>query len=90
MKKTTPLKILCSMSLPENRLNLHPNEGADLGLMTARHSVAIGEGERAEIFLLNECPKESVEIGLKFWERLGKPAKAVLSYDGTTLKIDKA
>jgi hypothetical protein len=90
MKRTTPLRILCSTNLPENRLNLHPNEGADLGLMMASHSVEIGEGERAELHLLNECPKECVEIGLKFWERLGKPAKAVLSYDGTTLRIDKA
>lgn len=82
--------MLCSMNLPENRLNLHPNEGADLGLMTARHDVAMSEDGRAEIFLLNECPKESVEIGLKLWEKLGKPSKAVLSYDGTTLRIEKA
>ena len=31
-----------------------------------------------------------MEIGLRFWERLGKPKKAVLSFDGTYLKIDKA
>ncbi len=90
MKSTTPLRILCTASLPENRLNLHPNEGADLGLMMASHDVDLGGGEKAEVFLLNECPKESMEIGLRFWERLGKPKKAVLSYDGTYLKIDKA
>ena len=72
MKKTTSLKILCSMSLPENRLNLHPNEGADLGLMTARHSVAIGEGERAEIFLLNECPEGKRRDRLEILGEAGK------------------
>lgn len=90
MKSTTPLKILCSAGMPENRLNLHPNEGADLGLMTTRHSVELGEGVVAEIHLLNECPRESLEIGPKFWERLGKPAKAILSYDGTMLRIERA
>jgi hypothetical protein len=90
MRSTTPLKILCSAGLAENRLNLHPNEGADLGLMMTRNSVEIGEGVQAELHLLNECPKESVEIGPKFWERLGKPSKAILSYDGAVLKIEKA
>ena len=90
MKRTKALRILCSASLPENSLNLHPNEGSDLGLMLASHSVLIGEGEKAELYLLNDCPKECIEIGQKFWERLGKPAKAILSFDGTTLRIEKA
>ena len=90
MKSTTPLTILCSARLPENTLNMHPNEGADLGLMMTRYSVEIQDGARAEIRLLNECPKESVEIGQRFWERLGKPSKAILSLDGSVLKIEKA
>lgn len=89
MKSTIPLTILCSARQPENTLNMHPNEGADLGLMMTRYSVDLGEGERAEVRLLNECPKESVEIGPKFWERLGKPSKAILSFDGAVLKIEK-
>ncbi len=90
MKSTTPLTILCTASMPDYKLNMHPNEGADLGLMMTRYSVDLGEGLRAEVHLRNECPKESVEIGPKFWERLGKPAKAIVSYDGSFLKIEKA
>ena len=89
MKSTAPLKILCSASLPENRLNMHPNEGADLGLMMVRHSVNIGDGIKADLHLLNECPKESVEVSVKFWEKLGRPSKAVVSYEGDELRITK-
>jgi hypothetical protein len=87
MKSTTPLRILCSSRLPDNRLNMHPNEGADLGLFMAAYSMELEEGFKAEVQLLNECPKESIEIGLRFWERLGKPAAAILSYDGEVLRI---
>jgi hypothetical protein len=90
MKSTSPLKVLCTVSMSDNRLNMHPNEGADLGLMMTRYSLTIDEGLQADLHLLNECPKESVEIGQKFWERLGKPARAVISYDGSILKIEKA
>lgn len=90
MKRTMPLRILCTAWLAENRVNIHPNEGADLGLMMASYSMDIGDGRRAELCLLNECPKESVEIGIKFWERLGRPAKAVLSFDGAILKFEEA
>jgi len=90
MKSTTPLRILCSASLPENRLNLHPNEGADLGLMMTRYSVDVGEVGKAELHLLNECPKESLELSAKFWEKLGRPSRAILSYDGAVLRIEKA
>jgi hypothetical protein len=90
MKSTTPLTIRCSAWIPEDRLNMHPNEGADLGLMMTKYSMEIDELGRFEVHLLNDCPKESVEIGPKSWERLGKPAKAVLSFDGTVLRIERA
>jgi hypothetical protein len=88
VKSTKALRILCSSRLPEGRMNLHPNEGADMGLMTTQHSAVTAEGSSLELHLLNECPKESVEISSKLWERLGKPAKVVLEYDKGTLKID--
>jgi hypothetical protein len=90
MKRTATLTILCSSWIPDNRLTIHPNEGADLGLMMTQYWVDTGQGARIELCLRNECPKESVEIGPKFWERLGKPAKAVLGYDGSVLTIEKA
>jgi hypothetical protein len=69
---------------------MHPNEGADLGLMMTQHSARTGEGVDIELYLLNECPKESLEINPRFWERLGRPKKAIISYDGTLIKIEKA
>jgi hypothetical protein len=57
--------------------------------MMTRYSVDIGEGVGAELYLVNECPKESIELSLKFWERLGKPSKAILSYDGAVLRIER-
>jgi len=89
LKSTNTLKILCSSSLPENRLELHPNEGADLGWMMTEYSVEIEEGPRAEVHLLNDCPKDCLVIGRKFWEKMGRPAKAILHFDGTKLKIEK-
>jgi hypothetical protein len=90
MKSTASLKILCSSDLPENRLNIHPNEGADLGWMMTWYSVELDEGQRAEVHLLNECPKECVEIGRAFWEKMGRPTRAILRYDGSRLKIERA
>ena len=90
MKHTSPLTILCSSWIPDNRLQIHPNEGSDLGLMMTRYSVSIGDDLAIELLLLNDCPTGSVEIGPRFWERLGKPARAILSYDGERLRIERA
>jgi len=90
MRKTGALRVLCPHGLPESRLNLHPNEGADLGMMTLSNSVTLDEGEKGEVHLLNECPRETVEISAKYWERIGKPARAVLSLDGDKLSIEPA
>lgn len=90
MKSTTPLKALCTVSLAENRLNIHPNEGADIGLMMTRYSARTSAGLDVEVHLLNECPKESVEISQRMWEKLGKPAKIKLGYEDGKLSIDPA
>jgi len=88
VKQTKALRILCSMRLPERSLNIHPNEGADIGLMMTKHSAKAEDGDELELNLLNECPQESVEISAKLWERLGKPKKIVLGYDEGRIKID--
>jgi hypothetical protein len=88
VKRTKALRILCSAGIPESRLNLHPNEGADIGLMTTHHSAKTIEGVTLELHLLNECPKESVEINSRLWERLGKPAKVILGYENGLIKIE--
>jgi hypothetical protein len=87
---TRALKILCSARLPENRLNIHPNEGADIGLMLTHYSALMGSGSPVEVHLLNECPNESVEISSKLWERLGKPARVILRYSDGLLEIEPA
>jgi len=89
MKETGPLRVRGVHSLPENRLNIHPNEGADLGLMTTRYSVDLDGTGPSEIFLLNECPPETIEINSKKWEKLGKPSKAKLAYEEGKLYIRK-
>ena len=88
MKQTKALKIVCSAKLPEGRLNIHPNEGADIGLMMTEHSATTAEGAFFELHLLNECPQESVEISARLWDRLGRPAKVVLGYDDGLIRID--
>jgi hypothetical protein len=75
--------------LPENRLNIHPNEGADIGMMMTEYSVRTGEGQAVEVHLLNNCPPESVELNTRLWEKLGKPSKVTLGLDGETLRIEK-
>jgi hypothetical protein len=90
VRSTKALRILCSSRIPEGSLNIHPNEGADMGLMTTQHSAKTAEGATFELHLLNECPRESVEISSKLWERLGKPAKVVLRYDSGVIKIEPA
>jgi hypothetical protein len=90
MKSTSPLKTLCSTKLPENRLNIHPNEGADIGLMMTKYSARYKDGMDVELQLLNECPMESVELSSRMWEKLGKPSKVRLGYENGTLSIDPA
>jgi hypothetical protein len=90
VKNTKTLQILCSARIPENRLNIHPNEGADIGLMMTKCSAQTASGAPVDVYLLNECPKESVEISSRLWERLGKPAKVILRYDDGRLEIDPA
>jgi hypothetical protein len=88
MKSTRALTVLCSRQVPVNRLNMHPNEGADIGLMMTKYSARMGEDALVELYLLNECPQESLEINARLWERLGKPSKVVLGYENGRLEID--
>ena len=90
MKKTKALTVLCSARISEDRLNIHPNEGADIGMMMSRHSARTDGGAPIEVCLLNECPQESVEINKRLWERLGKPSKLVLGYEDGRLEIGPA
>lgn len=96
MKKTTLMKVIYSQAVPRGQLIMHPNEGFDLGLVTLRHSLTWCTNLKAEEFLqgqsgtaspvqielLNECPKNSIQINASVWERLGMPDQAVVFSDG--------
>lgn len=88
MKRTPELRALCTPSLKANEIYIHPNEGFDLGMMTTAYDVELDGSGPTLVKLLNECPKESVELPSKLFEKLGKPKRAVLSYDGVKLFIE--
>jgi hypothetical protein len=90
MSSTSSLRIVCMNRLRENQLNIHPNEGADIGLMTTQYSVRTSQGEVLEINLMNDCPKECIELSSHLWDRLVKPQRVRLDYEGGTLRIEKA
>lgn len=88
MKTTPELRALCTPSLKANEIFIHPNEGFDLGMMTTAYDVDLEGNGPTLVRLLNECPKESVELPPRLFEKLGKPKLAVLKYDGTKLFIE--
>ncbi len=88
MKSTSTLRALCQPTLKANQLSIHPNDGFDLGMMTSGYDVEVEGAGPMFLKLLNECPQESVELPPKLFEKYGKPAHAVLKYDGSKLFIE--
>ena len=85
MKQTAELSVLGDYSFDEKTINIHPNDGYDIGLMTSSHVVRIyagctpqefADGTASHIFgtlyLKNECRMGTVEMSLKTTEKLGK------------------
>ena len=101
MKKTVSLKVSVSTAVDRVHLVMHPNEGFDLGLMRVAHPVRLcrnlgleeylkgGEGEvdMVNVSLLNECPQQTILVGLALHRLLGEPTKAVVLYDGHRLYV---
>ncbi len=95
MKKSGVLKVIYDTSFPVNKLVIHPNTGFELNFMQIKYnakafintnveSFVSGDAEAfcdVEIFLLNECKQETIEIGLKMWQQLDEPDKILLVYD---------
>lgn len=88
MKSTPALRALCQPTLKGNEVSIHPNEGFDLGMMTTAYDVELEGNGPTLVKLLNECPKECVELPPRLYEKFGKPKHAVLRYDGAKLFID--
>ncbi len=83
MKSTSVLTVLGDFSMDEKTVNIHPNDGFDLGLMTTEYVVRLHIGSESDpsaidekeflygkIFLKNEVRAGHVELGLKSSERL--------------------
>jgi hypothetical protein len=91
VSSTGPLTVLGDFSIDEKTINIHPNDGFDLGLMTTEHVVRIHVGEETDptglsegaftygkIYLKNEVRAGYVEMSLKSAEKLGGAKKAVV------------
>lgn len=103
MKKTKTLKVSVSVAVAQDHLVLHPNEGFDLGLMRVGHPLRLcsnipiedylrgsdGESFNVHVDLLNECPKETMLIGVSLHRLLGAPGKAVVLADGERLYVHR-
>jgi hypothetical protein len=100
MKKTEVLQIVGDIRQPESELQIHPNDGFDLGLMTVEYETHIfagvslqefqsgnGEGKPGKIRLLNECPVSTLKLNLGVWEKMGKPPRVRLFYNHGNLLI---
>lgn len=94
MNSTAPLTVLGDFSMDEKTVNIHPNDGFDLGLMTTEHVVRIHVGETStpqdlpesefvygKVFLKNEVTNGHVEVGLKASEKLDGAKKAIVHYE---------
>jgi len=94
VSSTSPLTVLGDYSMDEKTINIHPNDGFDLGLMTTEYVVRIHVGEEADpdalsddafvhgrIFLKNEVRNGHVELGLRNAERLGDARRAIIRYE---------
>ncbi len=101
MKRTGVLKILHDTAFPINKLVIHPNTGFDLGFMQIKYVVQMcinttiedfknGCSEAlcdTDILLLNECRADTVEMGQKLWEKIGRPERCLLVYDEETNRL---
>jgi hypothetical protein len=94
MKKTNSLRVYTDLSLPKNRIIIHPNDGFDLGLTNKNKSCIIylnaqddnlsqnNTGVPAFIVLDNNCTAGTMSINAKIWKDIGKPHKAILACKG--------
>ena len=91
MKQTAELAVRAKSSSDEKTISIHPNDGYDIGLMTASHAVRIYAACTAQqfaadsvkhvfgtLYLRNECRIGTVEMSLRTAEKLGNTRKVRL------------
>lgn len=94
MKQTDTLQVLGDFSVDEKTVNIHPNDGFDLGLMMSSHVVEMYNGVSpsrlasaeptgiyGKINLKNDCKVGTVELSAKSVERMGGPKRVTLFYE---------
>lgn len=99
MPQTVPLIIETDIRNPD-KITIHPNDGYDLKLYSLTYKIKVysncpvsefqsGEAESfdGEILLSNDQKPGKVKIHSKFWDKLGKPQKAVLVYEDGKLLV---
>jgi len=100
VKKTGTLKVSVSANLGREHLVMHPNDGFDLGLLRVEHPVrlclrptledylkGLDDGDPVNVALRNDCQNETLLIGARLYDQLGRPARAVVFFDGNRLFI---
>lgn len=101
MKKTGSMIVAVSQKVDSDALVMHPNDGFDLGFMRVEHPVqlchhlgleAFLQGQDAEVdevklSLRNECPHQTMLVGMALHRLLGEPEKVVVLYDGHRLFV---
>lgn len=93
MSNTAPLVVLSDFSMDEKTVNIHPNDGFDLGLMTTEYVVQIHVGPEhdpstltdsdyvyGKVYLKNEVRNGYLELSRKNTEKLTGAKKAVLHH----------
>jgi hypothetical protein len=101
MKRTAPLQVLSDFAFKDGSIVIHPNTGADLGLMTLQHEVRLffnipikdfvdGSNDCSMAGLLtlsNNCRNGFVEMSQKRWTAIGRPRHVLLIYDSRKLLV---
>ena len=100
MKRTAPLQVLADAAFADGQVVIHPNAGADLGLMTLEHEIRVffnspiqdfmemkGYPIHGTLTLSNNCKAGIVELSQKRWTTMGRPRHVLLIYDNHKLLI---
>ena len=94
MKRTVPLKVIFDSSLPEWDVQINPNDGFDLGLMTTDYPVSLvgqrsveavdadGPVGQGRIFLRNEVANNTVILSTIWQAKLGEHPISLFFKDG--------
>ena len=95
-RHTEELSVIADYSFDEKTINIHPNDGYDLGLMMTDAVVRIFvdctmdefmSGQAGHIFgtlhLKNETKAGTIEMSLRTAQRIGRPKQVRLYFDDT-------